>query len=200
MITDQELTTELTRALHGGTDHLTYTGTVPRARRPIATTVAPVAATAAVATVLGWSAITSGGPATEAPGDVRTADVVRGPTSSPTDEPRVVTEQIELAGMTFTYTRGADEPPLATECPDGYEPVGDPRTVPCSVAVTATRTEVPDGATRHDIDGMTVWIATDPETGWSGFYLEDHGWVYAVLSQTRTLDQMEELAASLSLA
>ncbi len=181
MITDDQLATELTRALHGGTDHLAYTGPVPRAHRPVAVAVAPVAATAAVAGLLGWTALTAGGaPTGTAPEGSPTTSA---PVARPAPEPAVVTEQIELAGLTFTYTRGVDEPAL-----DG-------------VNLWSFRDQVPAGAEEvDDVDGTRVWVGEDPDTGFASLFIRvGSGQVVVLLSESLTLDQVRELAGTLQL-
>lgn len=199
MITDDELTADLTRALRADTDGLTYAGSVPRAHRPVLVTAVPLAATAATVGVLGWTALSGGtAPTTSTPGTaIGTA------TPSPTTslaEPELVTERIELAGMTFNYTHRADEPSFNGECPPDYVPSGDPKTRPCYLWITSVREQVPAGAEEFQADGTTVWVATDPELDMSGLYVEaPDGEIFGIFSQARTLDQMRELAQSIDL-
>ncbi|MBM7516658.1 hypothetical protein [Nocardioides nitrophenolicus] len=185
---------DLTRDLRAATDHLRYTGTVPRPRPPVVTLAAPVAV-AATATVVGWTAL-SGGPAPQVAAPAPTGTSSAPPTADP--GPRLVTAQIELAGRTFTYQHAPGEPALGGECPPSYQPKGDPKTRPCFLAIDATVDRVPDGAEPFEVDGTQMWVGMDPDRDRAALYVEvEPGVVFAVFSEIRTLDQMRELAATM---
>lgn len=192
---DERVMLDLSRALRGATDHLRYAGRVPRPRPPVVTAAVPVAA-AATASVIGWTALS--GPT--APGTAREAAPSRDASSAtPTVEPDLVTEQIELAGRIFTYQRRADEPGPGEECPPGYTPPGDPDVRSCYLVIETVVDEVPADAESFDVDGVQMWVATDPEWDRSAVYtVIETGEIVAMLSQTRNLEQMREFVLSLS--
>ena len=110
MLTDDDLTRQLRAAFEEDTRAMTYDGAVPRVRtRPAWAAPGWVALPAAGAVAAAVLVLGSTGDATSP----ATPDAAPGPTTSaPSATPSgedTVTETFTLAGMTFTYERGADE-------------------------------------------------------------------------------------------
>lgn len=178
---DDQLTARLADAFRESTEHLTWSGRVPVARRtpsPNWLAVPALAAASAVAAAVvvadGGSPVPGGPVAT---GSASPAPTTTGPTLA------VVTDEITVAGYTMTYRHDAGEPLVD----DLY-----------AVDVDA----LPDGAVQVALPdpapGVEAWVGTDPATGHHGVYvvspIRNGGDLVALLSPTWTLEQMESLS------
>lgn len=181
MLTDDDLTRQLGAAFAAETDSMTYDGVVPRARtrpvwaRPGLVALPAVGAVAATVMVLGS---TNGAPLSPATPDATTA----APTTSQSAQ-ETVTQTFTLAGMTFTYERGADEPAL-----DEFLREYDPGQLP----EWAQPVELEQGASAK------VWVGKDPATGSVSMFVESPerwgGKLVGLASPTITVEQMTSLA------
>lgn len=184
MLTDDDLTRQLREAFEDDTRGVTYDAAVPRVRtRPAWAAPGWVAlpaagAVAAAVLVLG----STGDPQPTTPG-AATAPPSRTPsaTSTPAD---TVTETFTLAGMTFTYERGADEVPLD----DQFLRVYDPGKLPG----WARPVELESGASAE------VWVGQDPATGDVSMFVSSPerwgGALTGLASPSITVEQMTSLA------
>jgi hypothetical protein len=191
VLTDDDLTRQLRAAFEEDTRHMTYDGAVPRVRtRPAWAAPGWVALPAAGAVAAAVLVLGSTGDATSpATPDATTAPPSRTPsaTSTPAD---TVTETFTLAGMTFTYERGADEVPLD----DQFLRVYDPGELPG----WARPVELESGASAE------VWVGQDPATGDVSMFVSSPerwgGALTGLASPTLSVEQMTELARTGRLA
>jgi hypothetical protein len=190
VLTDDDLTRQLGAAFEDATRDTTYDGAVPRVRtRPA--WVAPgwvalpaAGAVAAAVLVMGSTGDTTSPSTPEAaPGTTTSAPSATGasPTSGGED---TVTETFELAGMTFTYERGADE----TSIDDQFLRVYDPGQLPG----WAQPVELEQGASAK------VWVGQDPSTGDVSMFVQSperwDGALVGLASPTTSVEQMTRLA------
>jgi hypothetical protein len=185
VLTDDDLTRQLGAAFEDATRDTTYDGAAPRVRsRPA--WVAPgwvalpaAGAVAAAVLVMGSTGDAPSSPAPDAAPDVTTA----APSPTPSAED-TVTDSFTLAGMTFTYERGADEASID----DQFLRVYDPGQLPG----WAQPVELESGAS------ATVWVGQDPATGdVSMFVASPERWggaLTGLASPTLSVEQMTELA------
>lgn len=189
---DERLVADIRRSYEQATRDLTYQGAFPRARRPVSVVAAPLLATAALVVAVGWVAVSShedGLPPTESPAAVPPSR----PSGGAGGADGVVTEQITLAGTTYTYRHGRDEPSLGQECPAGARLEGDAAARPCFVELVVVR--VPDGVTGVEFDGRHAGVRTDPVTGVTALYVHlPDGRVAKVLSSGPSPEQMIDIA------
>jgi hypothetical protein len=148
MLTDDELAQELRAAFRASSSELAYTGPVPRPRLSAAWLLLPAAAAGAAVAV---PVLVSSGSPTPAP------------------EPRTVTDTFALADRTVTHERPTDAPRLEGEC--SIEAVLNGSDEPCYLVATSIEPgEVPEGATKVDIEGVDqAWLYT--EDGVTTLYL-----------------------------
>lgn len=145
MLTDDDLTRELSAAFRDGTRDLSYAGR-RRPRRTAAVAVPVAAVTLAVGAlaingVLSSPAGSGGVPSVHAP--------VAGASGATSADARTVTEKLELAGFSFTYqVRSGDD--------DKYP-----------ILVSRVSGGVPDDAREVALPGAEAqaWVGTDPATG-----------------------------------
>ncbi len=185
MLTDDDLTRQLRAAFEEDTRHMTYDGAVPRVRtRPAWAAPGWVALPAAGAVAAAVLVLGSTGDATSP----ATPDAAPGPTTSaPSATPSgedTVTETLTLAGMTFTYERGADEAPID----DQFLRVYDPGELPG----WARPVELESGASAE------VWVGQDPSTGDVSMFVSSPerwgGALTGLASPSITVEQMTSLA------
>lgn len=182
MLTDDDLTRQLGAAFEDATRDTTYDGSVPRVRtrplwaRPGLVALPAIGAAAAAVLVLGSTDGTPSPPAT--PGATTAAP----PTSRSASD--TVTETFTLAGMTFTYERGADEASLD----DQFLRVYDPGQLPA----WAEPVELEQGASAK------VWVGQDPASGAVSMLVESpvrwDGRLVGLASPSLTVEQMTSLA------
>lgn len=179
MLTDDELSRQLSGAFHSAGADLTYLGRVPTAQRTPSPAWLAVPALAAVATVATVAAHQDGSPAPRL--DATPSSPATGVHSHP-GSTRIVTAKIRAAGYTFDYSHPAGEGVPAN---DLYADLSID-TVPAD----ATPTE-------SDWPGMQAWVGTDPSTGDNALYLEGSGVVggrlFVLLSPTWTQQQLSQL-------
>ena len=175
MLTDDDLSRQLSGAFRAAAHDLTYAGRVPAPRSPITTIGVPLASSAAVVAAL--AVVWASSPDTE----VGTPPGADGPTTAATrpSAPKVVTEKVEVAGFTFSYRHAAGD----SRADDLY---GD-------MHVT-----VPDDATPIEApEGVKAWVGVDPDSGDHAIYVDaptrNGGQVFALLSPTWTEDQLVDL-------
>lgn len=184
MLTDDDLTRQLGEAFRLDTRAMTYDGPVPQVRtrpawaRPGLVALPAAGAVAAAVLVAGSLGDTappaSPGTSTAAP---RTAD--------PADPAgRTVTDEIHLAGMTFTWERGAGDPALDDQFLREY----DPGQLPAWAEPVALE----QGASAK------VWVGQDPATGTVSMFVQSPGrWegrLVGLASPSITVEQMTSLA------
>lgn len=175
MHTDEDLTTRLGGAFRGATEDLTYSGTMPRARRTPSTAWLTVPAVAAVATI----AVVGGQSGDEAP-------ISAGPDASTSTSQgassETVTDSVELVGVTYQYTRGAQDEPL----------VDDFTIRPGQAPADAKSIELEPGASAK------AWVGVDPQTGDNALWIDSpvrfDGESYVMSTPTWSLEQLEDLA------
>ncbi|GAA0264664.1 hypothetical protein [Cryptosporangium japonicum] len=170
MLTDDDLSRRLETAFSNATSGLTYTGTVPEARRtPSAGWLAlPVVAAVGV----GLSALTTH----PAPNPPSTSQPM---SDAPVAHPApMVTDTVTLAGLTLTYRHPAGEPDPLRSSPDPGPVPEDAR------PITAP-------------DGVRAWVGTDPKSGDAALWVEaptrNEGRLFALYSSVWTQDQLAEL-------
>ncbi|MEP9362532.1 hypothetical protein ABLE68_06160 [Nocardioides sp. CN2-186] len=172
MLTDEDLTRQLSAGYRDTTDHLSYAGKVP-APRSIPRLAVPVGATVAAAAVLTVVATTAtdDSPAPTPP-----------PSAAPSvsAHPKLVTSTIKVAGYTFTYRHAVGD-----ERADDLYAVMNPGSVPDD----ATPISAPSPA--------KAWVGTDPESGdhalWVDAPTRNDGQLFEMLSPTWTTDQLADL-------
>ncbi|NYE36885.1 hypothetical protein F4692_002018 [Nocardioides cavernae] len=199
MLTDEDLTRQLRDAFRGDAGDMTYDRAAPRPRtrpawaRPGLVALPTVGAVAAAVLVLG----SVDDPTPPAPRDVTTAAPSTGgstggstgsstaaPTAGETDAADPGTEEIELAGMTFTVRQQAGDTSMGLlaeypldELPAWAEPV-----------------ELESGASAK------VWVGVDPQTGRASMVVESPvrwgGRLTGLASPDLSLEQMTEVARS----
>lgn len=185
MLTDDDLTRQLATAFREEAGNMTYDGAVPQARtrplwaRPGLVALPAVGTVAAAVLVLG----STDGPTPPAtPGATPGATTAAPTTSQPASD--AVTETFTLAGMTFTYERGADEPALD----DQFLRVYDPGRLPA----WAEPVDLESGAS------ATVWVGQDPSTGDVSMFVESPvrwgGTLTGLASPAISVEQMTRLA------
>ena len=159
MLTDDDLTRQLSSAFRESTDDVRYAGRVPAPRTAATTIGVPLASTAAVAAALAvvWASSPDTEPVPPPSADGSRASVA--PTTTTPDttgqSPELVTDTIEVAGYTFAYRHAADEPVV------DVLHVFAPERVPAS----ARPVDVPAPA--------KAWVGTDPGSGEAAIYLQD---------------------------
>lgn len=195
MLTDDDLTRQLGAAFRAETDDMTYDGAVPKPRtrpawaRPGLIALPAVGAVAAAVLVVG----SIDDPTPPATRDVTTAAPSAGPatadgTGGETGATDSVTEEIELAGMTFTVRHQADDTSMGLlaqypldELPAWAEPV-----------------ELESGASAK------VWVGVDPATGRATMIVDSPvrwgGRLTGLASPDLSLEQMIEVARTGTLA
>ncbi|CAM3637647.1 hypothetical protein [Nocardioides zeicaulis] len=190
MLTDDDLTRQLGEAFRLDAREMTYDGPVPQLRtRPVwarpglvaLPAAGAVAAAVLVAGSLGDPAPpATPGAATAAPSPAGPADPV-GPSRSAAG---TVTEEIHLAGMTFSYERGAGDPALDDQFLREYDPGELP--------AWAQPVELEQGASAK------VWVGQDPATGTVSMFVESpqrwEGRLVGLASPSITVEQMTSLA------
>lgn len=188
MLTDDDLTRQLSDAFRDDAGEMTYDREAPRPRsrpawaRPGLVALPAVGALAAAVLVAG--ALDR---PTAPPAPVPSAAPSGTPSASAPDSPAgaaTVTEEIVLAGMTFTYERGADDPVVD----DDFLRVYDPGQLPA----WAQPVELESGASAK------VWVGQDPATGSVSMFVESPerwgGTLTGLASPTITVEQMESIA------
>lgn len=160
MLTDDDLIRELETALRDDTAALRYTGKVPAPRtRVVPWTAVPIAAATAAVVVLPQL---GGGPGVQYAGPQPTpstsAPVAPAP-SAAAPAPELVTETIELAGMSFRYSRPAGTPSPATNLYMGVRPPAD------ATEVDLTGSPDADWVVR-------AWVGTEPRIGEAGLFVQ----------------------------
>ncbi|QIG45028.1 hypothetical protein G5V58_21650 [Nocardioides anomalus] len=158
MLTDDDLLRELSAAMRDETAHLRYAGRVPAPRRSLAAplTAVPVAAAAAAVLVLPQL---DGGTRSAAPAvPVTSPSASAAPTGTPT-APALVTDTLELAGMTLSYRHAEGTPSPAELLFLGVRPPADARAVDLTGA--------PDTGWL-----VKAWVGTSPEIGKEGLFVQ----------------------------
>lgn len=190
MLTDEDLTRQLADAFRGEASELTYDRAAPRPRsrpawaRPGLVALPAVGAVAAAVLVFG----SIDDPVPPATPDATTAapaaDATRGGETGGPGATDPSTEEIELAGMTFTVRRQAADTTMGLlaqypldELPAWAEPV-----------------ELESGASAK------VWVGVDPATGRASMIVESPvrwgGALTGLASPDLSLEQMTEVARS----
>ena len=172
MLTDEDLTRQLSAGFRDTTDHLSYAGKVP-APRSIPRLAVPIGATVAAAAVLTVVAATATNDSS-AP----TPPNAFGPV--PHVKPHLVSSTIHVAGYTYTYRHAAGQPLV-----DDIYAVTNPGSVP-------------DDATPIDAPAPAkAWVGTDPDSGdqalWVDAPTRNDGRLFALLSPTWTTEQLADL-------
>jgi hypothetical protein len=185
VLTDDDLTRQLGAAFHAETDDMTYDGAVPKSRtRPVWARpglIALPAVGAVAAAVLVFGSINDPTPPASpaAPTAAPSADVATGTATAD----GAVTEELELAGMTFTVTREQAEDfsdDLLAEYPLDALPAW------------AEPVELESGASAK------VWVGVDPGTGRANLIVESpvryEGRLTGLASPNLSVEQMIEVA------
>ncbi|GAA5115959.1 hypothetical protein GCM10023339_23860 [Alloalcanivorax gelatiniphagus] len=183
MLTDDDLTRQLADAFRDEVGEMTYYGVLPRPRtRPAWAApglVALPAAGAVAAAVLVVGSTDRPTPPPPAPSAAPSPSRSAAPPA-----PATVTEEIALAGMTFSYERGSDDVPLDDQFLRVYEPAQLP--------TWAQPVELERGASAQ------VWVGQDPATGSVSLFVESPdrwgGRLTGLASPTITVEQMESIA------
>jgi hypothetical protein len=189
VLTDDQLTDDLTAAFRAATSDLTYAGRVPTPR-PSALTALPVLAAAAalvvVPAVVDQRDDQAGAPsATDTPSAGTTASA--SPSSSVAPAPRgpaeLVTETVRLAGYRLSYTRPAGAGQGRLHAVGG-------------VALPADAVEVPGGG---PVPGSSAWTGLDAETGDAALFVSvtgDPGAIFELTGPGWTPEQLVEVNRS----
>lgn len=181
MLTDDDLTRQLGEAFRHDAREMTYDGPVPQVRtRPAwarpGLVALPAAGAVAAAVLVAGSLGDPAPPAT--PGTSTAAPRPAGPAG------RTVTEEVHLAGMTFTYERGAGDPALDDQFLREYDPGRLP--------AWAEPVELEQGASAK------VWVGQDPGTGTVSMFVQSPGrWegrLVGLASPSIDVEQMTSLA------
>ncbi|MBS2939675.1 hypothetical protein KDN32_18195 [Nocardioides sp. J2M5] len=180
MLTDDDLTRQLGEAFREDVHAVTYEGPVPQVRtrpvwaRPGLVALPAVGAVAAAVLVAG----SLGDTAPPAPPGTTTAPTADRPAD------RTVAEELHLAGMTFTYERGAGDPALDDQFLRKY----DPGTVPGWAEPVALEQDA----------SAKVWVGQDPASGSVSMFVQSPGrWegrLVGLASPSITVEQMTSLA------
>jgi hypothetical protein len=160
MLTDDDLLRELSAALREDTAHLRYAGRVPTPRRSLAAplTAVPVAAAAAAVLVLPQL---DGGTRTAAPQPPLAGPSATATTPTTAAAPALVTDTLELAGMTVRYRHAAGTPKPEELLFLGVRPPADAREVDLTGA--------------PDTDWLVkAWVGRSPEIGKDGLFVQTH--------------------------
>lgn len=163
MRTDDDLIRDLERAFRDDTADLRYTGRIPTPRGrviPVTPLVVAAAATAVLVPQLGsgpQAAAPGPGPAPSAP--TSTTAAVR---PTPEAEPRLVTDTIELAGLTVSYQRERGDAPASMYVALGARPPADAR-------------QVTDLAPSESAWIRRAWVGTDPVSGHAALWVHTDG-------------------------
>ena len=186
MLTDDDLTRQLSAAFREETDEMTYDRALPRPRtRPLWARPGLVALPAAGVVAAGVLVIgQTGAPTSPAePAPTAGPSSPASPSSASGQERTTVTEEIVLAGMTFTYERGPGEEPL-----DDFLRVYDPGSLPA----WAEPVELDAGSSAQ------VWVGQDPATGTVSMFVDARerwgGELTGLASPSITVEQMTSLA------
>ena len=171
MLTDEELTRELSDAFREATAGLEYAGRVPTPRRVSVLAVPAAIGTAAAVAVVAGSL--GGTPGQEGP-----APTTPAPSAAASPQPRLVTDTVTFAGYTFSFHKRA----------------GDPDPVRAEMAPRG----LPDGVRRIAIDPPArAWIGRDPESGDAALYLQaptrNQGRMFVLLSSVWDQRQLVHL-------
>ena len=194
MLTDDDLTRQLGAAYREDAADLTYDRATPRARtRPVwarpGLIALPAAAAVAAAVVVSGSFETPAGPGAAVPSAGSAPTSGPGSSGAPSSAPvsagdGTVTEELHLAGMTFTYERGAGDPVLDDQFLREYDPGQLP--------AWAQPVELEQGASAK------VWVGQDPATGTVSMFVQSperwEGRLVGLASPTTTVEQMTALA------
>jgi hypothetical protein len=184
VLTDDDLTRQLRAAFEEDTRGVSYDGAVPRVRtRPAWAAPGWVALPAAGAVAA--AVLVLGSTGTPTPATLGTATAPPSRTPSATSTPATtVTDTFTLAGMTFTYERGADDMPLD----DQFLRVYDPGQLPAWAEPVALES----GASAE------VWVGQDPDTGDVSMFVSSParwgGALTGLASPSITVEQMTSLA------
>jgi hypothetical protein len=184
VLTDDDLTRQLRAAFEEDTRGVRYDGAVPRVRtRPAWAAPGWVALPAAGAVAAAVLVLGSTGTPTPATPGTATAPPSRTPSATSTPA-TTVTDTFTLAGMTFTYERGADDVPLD----DQFLRVYDPGQLPAWAEPVALES----GASAE------VWVGQDPATGDVSMFVSSperwSGALTGLASPSITVEQMTSLA------
>ncbi|PUA82709.1 hypothetical protein [Nocardioides currus] len=185
MLTDDDLTRQLRAAFTDDTADLAYDRAAPRVRtrplwaRPGVVALPAVGAVAAAVVVLG-------SPGDPTPPERPSASSAAPSTLSTPTRGAVVTEEITLAGMTFTYERGAGDESID----DQFLRVYDPGRLPAWAAPV----ELESGA------AAKVWVGQDPANGSVSMFVDSparwEGRLTGLASPTLTVEQMTSIATT----
>jgi hypothetical protein len=179
MLTDDDLTRQLSAAFRADTQDLVYAG---RRRPPAAMAVTlstTAAAGVAAAAVVGAVALTDGSGSPNTHGRHVTSAITSGPTKAHHHGGQV-SQTLELAGFSITYSY----------------PAGSPN----PVIARAIKGGLPQSAQPLSLDrpDAHAWSGTDPMTGDTAVYVKldrpgDLGAIFALESSTWTVDQLRNL-------
>lgn len=185
MLTDDDLTRQLGAAFEDATRDTTYDGAVPRVRtRPAWAAPGWVALPAAGAVAAAVLVVGSTGDVTSPSTPDAAPDATTSAPSPTSPGEGTVTETFTLAGMTFTYERGADEASIDDQFLRAYDPGQLP--------AWAQPVELESGASAK------VWVGQDPATGGVSMFVASPvrwgGTLTGLASPTLSVEQMTELA------
>lgn len=185
MLTDDDLTRQLGAAFDAETDGMTYDGAVPRPRtRPVWARPGLIALPAAGAVAAAVLVVGSLDDPTPPAGPESSTAQPAPSTDAATATVDTVTEEVQLAGMTFTYERSPGEESVD----DQFLRVYDPGQLP----EWAQPVELESGASAK------VWVGQDPSTGDVSMFVDSPGrWegrLTGLASPTITVEQMTSLA------
>jgi hypothetical protein len=187
VLTDDQLTDDLTAAFRAATSDLTYAGRVPTPR-PSALTALPVLAAAAalvvVPAVVGQRDDQAGAPsATGSPSAGATASPSSSVAPAPRGPAELVTETVRLAGYRLSYTRPAGAGQGRLHAVGG-------------VALPDDAVEVPGGG---PVPGSSAWTGLDAETGDAALFVSltgDPGELFELTGPGWTPEQLVDVNRS----